>query len=49
MQRDKDGTGVLSNFMVKKGEGRNRVKRTSVDIDASLSDNVDLWMICDRN
>jgi hypothetical protein len=34
---------------LRKGEGRNRVKRTSVDIVASLSDNVDLWMICDRN
>ena len=33
----------------RKGGGGNRVRHTSVDIDASLSDNVDLWMICDRN
>lgn len=37
------------NLWSRKSIGRNKVRRTSVDIDASLSDNVDLWMICDRN
>ena len=43
MQCDKNGTGVLSDFLWSgKDEDRNTVRCTSVDIDASLRDNVDL-------